>query len=293
VIVAVLNGQLARATSGARASCPECGNAVTARIPEHAIRHWAHMPLAGDEDRGCSNEPGEMSEWHRHWQWLRTDLSCIEVARGAHRADAINEAGDVIEFQHSSISPEDIESRERFWRRGVWVLDGTPRENEERVEVRRRPDQPVDDPYCSFKWNRAHQLLYRADWPCWIDLGERFDMVQVRSAAQGRGNGWLVSREWFIKEVLNGGRRTYRNHIPRAVIVAKKKRQGTARPETEADLVELIRPCDRPSAIEIYSACSGCGHPLWAPVSQARGYCEQCRIHRGEPMAPYDWRAVS
>ena len=24
--------------------------------------------------------------------------------------------------------------------------------------------------------------------------------------------------------------------------------------------------------------CTECGHPLWAPQSQARGYCEACHI---------------
>ena len=36
-----------------------------------------------------------------------------------------------------------------------------------------------------------------------------------------------------------------------------------------------------------------CGQSLWAPVSRRRGYCERCRIARGEPAEPFDWKAVT
>lgn len=34
------------------------------------------------------------------------------------------------------------------------------------------------------------------------------------------------------------------------------------------------------------------GHPLLSPTSRARGYCEACRIGRGEPAEPYDYRRI-
>jgi len=34
---------------------------------------------------------------------------------------------------------------------------------------------------------------------------------------------------------------------------------------------------ESPGARRTYPACH-CGHPLWAPTSQKRGYCEGCRI---------------
>lgn len=244
MIVALLDGHLERAQAGARAACPECKNAVYARTPEHAIRHWAHMPLEHGEVRSCSLDSGEMTEWHREWQSLREDPECIEVSRGDHRADAINEAGTVIEFQHSSISIEDVQARERFWGRGVWVLDGTPNDDGQRVAIRRRPEQLESDPYRSFKWSRALAVLYRAKWPCWIDVGGT--LLQVRSAAQGLGNGWIVPTEWFVKEVLNGTRSVLRPHkLPGTV--APAKRVGHARAETDADLIPLIRDCARPT----------------------------------------------
>ena len=29
-----------------------------------------------------------------------------------------------------------------------------------------------------------------------------------------------------------------------------------------------------------------CDHPLWAPESVARGYCDACRVGHGQPQTP-------
>lgn len=305
MIVALHDGKLARATSGARAVCPECRNDVYARMPDNAIRHWAHIPLADGLERECSSDAGEMSEWHRAWQWLRADEDCIEVRGDGHRADVINAGGFAVEFQHSSISPEEITKRERYWRKGLWVLDGTDSsEGKQRVGLKVKPGQPADDPYRFFTWARAPLLLYRAKWPCWIDLGEDRGLLQVRVANDGRGNGWWVSRRWFIDEVLNGRRPTLRQHVVRSPAAAgPKKRIGRARAETDADLRELVRPCHRPTplsgagvepaddaweAMLVWHAslprgpgdltCEDCAHPLWAPASRERGRCAACHL---------------
>lgn len=285
MIAAVVAGKLARASHGARATCPECRGSVYARMPEHAIRHWAHTPLPDGETHQCSRDSGEMSEWHRKWQFQRTDLQCIEVVGEGHRADVINAGGIVIEFQRSSITPEDVTARERYWRKGVWVLDGTPNEEgEERVELRRHPDQPENDPYRSFHWPRAPLLLYRAKWPLWIDLGKP-GLLQVRHAAQSRGGGWVVEREWFIDEVINGSRMTLRTHtVSRPKTREARKRIGQARQETEEDLSDLPINCNRPVwASAIDAPCCGMRYPAVAgdPLVLA---CQLC------PASPIYWR---
>lgn len=247
MIVARLDGQLARAVAGARGECPECRNAVYARLPENAIRHWAHMPLPDGETRDCTNDAGEMSEWHRAWQDLRADVACIEVYRDGFRADAINEAGIVIEFQHSPISPEAVAAREAHWGRGMWVLDGTDVDGRRRVVTTVRPDQAIDDPWRRFTWPKCPQLLFRAKWPCWVDLGDR-GLLQVHSASAAGGNGWIASWEWFVAEVLNGTRTVLRRHDPQRTadrIKGAPRRPGHARAETEQDLRPLVQHCDR------------------------------------------------
>lgn len=274
MIPALVDGVLQRATAGARGLCPECKGDVYARIPDHAIRHWAHTPLPDGELRNCSRDSGEMSEWHRGWQWERSDLSDIEVTRDEHRADLVNPAGIVVEFQHSSIPPEDVKEREAFWKRGVWVIDGTHIDDgESRVKVRRHPDQDPSDPYRSVQWPRPPLILYRAKWAIWIDLGaspesegtltgDHRGLIQVRNFSEGRGNGWLVSREWFVDNVINGNFATYKSHRPAPDSAKARKRVGTARPEKAEDLAEFDVNCDR--VVSDYEPCQVCGGEIVA-----------------------------
>lgn len=274
MIPALVDGALRRATAGARGLCPECRGDVYARIPEHAIRHWAHTPLPDGQVRNCTRDSGEMSEWHRRWQWERQDLECIEVAQGEHRADLINAGGVVIEIQHSSIPPEEIKAREAFWKRGVWLIDGTRIDDgEQRVRIRRHPDQDPSDPYRSVQWPRAPLILYRAKWAIWIDLGESANddggfpihrgLIQVRNFSDGRGNGWIVSRDWFIENVINGTLATFKSHKPPTGESSKARKQvGHARQEKEEDLTDYEVNCDR--AIPDYEPCQVCGGEIIA-----------------------------
>lgn len=248
MIVAEFEGRLSTAIAGSRARCPGCKGAVYARLPPGITRHWAHLPLPDGQERDCDHDAGEMSEWHRAWQYTRTDPTCIEVVRGQFRADVINAGEFVIEFQHSALPPQKVEQREQFWGRGLWVVDGTERGADNSITVRRKPTQPADDPWRSYRWPRSPSLLFRAKWPCWIDLGES-GLLQVWGAEAGRGNGWLVSKQWFVDEVVNGTRAVLRRHDPRRTEarIGKLKPTGEPRTVTEANLTALVRDCARPS----------------------------------------------
>jgi hypothetical protein len=39
----------------------------------------------------------------------------------------------------------------------------------------------------------------------------------------------------------------------------------------------------------IISPLCNCGHPLWAAQSIARGYCERCRIDKGEISPKFNY----
>lgn len=217
MIVAVLDGQLARGQRGRRASCPGCRGEVYGREPQDAIAHWAHMPTL-DQSQECGWDHG-MTEWHRVWQSRRTDLAFIEVYRKPHRADVINAANVVIEFQHSYISHEDMWEREQFWGTGIWVLDGTAMNTDDdraRVLVTGRPN-PHDDSWVEFRWRRTPPLGGSATWPCWVDLGNGRGLIQVFWTNGWLGTGWLVPTEWFVENVVNGTVSTM--HEPQHIVV--------------------------------------------------------------------------
>jgi competence protein CoiA len=44
-----------------------------------------------------------------------------------HIADVRTIGGWVIEFQHSTLNPDERRSREKFYQRLIWVVDGTKR----------------------------------------------------------------------------------------------------------------------------------------------------------------------
>lgn len=109
--------------------CPVCGHpvAVKAANSNNVRTHFAHK-------RNClclDDWKHDMSDWHFEWQSkfpIESREVVVEKNGVAHRADIlINDT--VIEFQHSPISGEEFESRNRFYKncgyRVVWLFDAT------------------------------------------------------------------------------------------------------------------------------------------------------------------------
>jgi competence CoiA-like predicted nuclease len=144
------------ASPNERAVCPGCGDEVIAKCGSINRWHWAHR------DRDCDSWSEPETEWHLDWK-EEFPKEWREVALGCHRADVMTNAG-VIEFQHSSISADDILERESFYRRIVWVLDASGfRRN---IEHRRRGK------YDSFRWKHP-----RKSW--WHSGGHRHTQVSI------------------------------------------------------------------------------------------------------------------
>ncbi|WP_404943694.1 competence protein CoiA [Rhizobium ruizarguesonis] len=107
-----------------RALCASCNAGVVAKCGSKRVWHWAHMGV-----RNCDPWWEPETEWHRNWK-NRFPSYWQEIRRKAitgdlHIADVETEAGTVIEFQHSNISPIERSSRVHFYERMVWVVDGT------------------------------------------------------------------------------------------------------------------------------------------------------------------------
>jgi len=125
---ALVNGNKAEATKGAKGLCRSCGSELIAKCGEARVHHWAHKGKLPDCDTWWENE----KEWHRSWknnfplEWqeiIHTD----EVSGEKHIADVKTDGNWVLEFQHSPIKPEERRSRNAFYPKLVWVIDGTKR----------------------------------------------------------------------------------------------------------------------------------------------------------------------
>lgn len=111
-----------------RTTCRDCGGLLSAVMPVENAPHWRHR--SGDCDPWTEPE----GDWHLGWK-EHFDLPCREVALRdpgtgeLHRADVLFGQGTpnaiVLELQHSSISEEERDAREAFYRRAhrmFWLV---------------------------------------------------------------------------------------------------------------------------------------------------------------------------
>jgi hypothetical protein len=129
---ALVNGQRQEAQPGLSGKCPNpnCDRPMVAKCGEVRIWHWAH------QGRRCSDPWWENeTPWHRAWKdrfpidWQEVIHHHAETGE-KHIADVKTDRGWVIEFQHSYLKPEERRSRETFYGKLIWVVDGTRRKKD-------------------------------------------------------------------------------------------------------------------------------------------------------------------
>ena len=122
---ALLNDKRIEATKGAKGVCPCCGNDLVAKCGEIKVHHWSHKKKC--DDHWWENE----TEWHRNWknkfpkEWQ--EIIQKDESGEKHIADVKTSNGWVIEFQHSAIAREERDSRDYFYTKLIWIVDGTRR----------------------------------------------------------------------------------------------------------------------------------------------------------------------
>ena len=125
---ALFKDERIEATKGAKGVCPSCGSELIARCGEIKIHHWAHKKKCNDH--WWENE----TEWHRNWknqfpsEWQERIYK--DESGEKHIADVKTSSGWTIEFQHSAISREERDSRDNFYNKLIWIVDGTRRKTD-------------------------------------------------------------------------------------------------------------------------------------------------------------------
>ena len=111
------------ATPGQKGLCPVCGAQCIARCGEQKINHWAHK-----SKKDCDPWWEKETFWHRNWkdkfpkEWQEV-INYDLVTGEKHIADVKTDTGLVLEFQHSSITPQERKSREDFHKAMVWIAN--------------------------------------------------------------------------------------------------------------------------------------------------------------------------
>jgi hypothetical protein len=128
---ALVDGIRREARPGLSGRCPNwnCNCPLIPKCGAVRRRHWAH------QGRRCGDPWWENeTDWHRTWK-DRFPLDWQEVIHRAetgekHISDVKTDLGWVIEFQHSDLKPQERRSREAFYSKLIWVVDGTARKRD-------------------------------------------------------------------------------------------------------------------------------------------------------------------
>ena len=168
------DGDRVRATPSSRAWCPTCAAPMISKCGKVVVWHWAHESVV-DCDKWSEGE----TPWHAAWKsrFSDTERPIKRIYPGGlevvHRADAVTPGGVVIEFQHSSISADEVIERESFCQNMVWVIDGTKAFRSSRVRLRHHISES-GRPYCSFVWLHRRRSFDEASCQAFLDIGLAF-----------------------------------------------------------------------------------------------------------------------
>lgn len=185
-----------------RATCPGCGAEVIAKCGKHISWHWSHLSRKHC-DPWCETE----SEWHRNWKsrfpLMWQEIPCRDTKTGElHIADVKTPSGLVVEFQRSSIHPDEVRSREYFYSSLIWVVDGC-KNDADRFNFSNMRSHPNEDGIAHFKWFGRSTLFKR--WhttkPVFIDFGpdRGFWRILRFDPKSKRGMAALVNVESFVQ----------------------------------------------------------------------------------------------
>lgn len=117
------------ATPKAVGVCNHCESELIAKCGEVRVPHWAHKGK-----RLCDPWWENETEWHRAWkghfpaEWQEFSQRAENGER--HIADVKTDQEWVLEFQHSHLRPDERRSRESFYSKLIWVVDGVRRKKD-------------------------------------------------------------------------------------------------------------------------------------------------------------------
>lgn len=105
--------------------CRYCGSDMISKCGKIKIWHWAHKSR-----RNCDAWWENETQWHRDWknqfpsEWQEV-IHFDERTGEKHIADVKSPSGLVVEFQHSPIQYEELQSREQFYGDMIWIVNGS------------------------------------------------------------------------------------------------------------------------------------------------------------------------
>ena len=206
--IALVQGYRRPAYPAAEGSCQCCGHTAFSKCGNERVWHWAHKSR-----RLCDPWWENETEWHRTWkdqfpeEWQ--EFAYIAPDGERHIADVKTDRGWVLEFQHSPLTQAERQSRNNFYPKILWVVNGarSKRNWEQFQKAWDETGTSVGMPSNVRKlWTGDSRLLQ--EWtssaaPTFFDFGNANSLWWL----QGQTSGWShvaqISRLQFI-DVHNG-----------------------------------------------------------------------------------------
>ncbi len=138
MLAALVNKRLVNAIntdSGTIGECPHCGKSVRARCGELNDEHWSHI------NSECPYITEKDNKWHTDWKYKFEKGGCIKEKKFDNFiADAYNpKTNTIIEFQHSSITPQEIRDRCNYYKNTnkniKWIFDYTEKYKRQHIKL--------------------------------------------------------------------------------------------------------------------------------------------------------------
>lgn len=123
---AYVNRETTEPSKGLKGSCPKCGKDVIAKCGTVKIHHWAHKSQID-----CDPWWRPMTQWHINWQnkfphaWHEVNFYDEQTGE-CHRADIHTPQGVTIEFQNSALPIQELNIRNAFYKKIIWVVNAQP-----------------------------------------------------------------------------------------------------------------------------------------------------------------------
>lgn len=211
---AIVNGEKTEAFKGGKGICPNCGSELLARCGDVKINHWSHKGT-----KNCDSWWENETEWHRKWkdqfpkEWQ--EVVHFDDKGEKHIADVRTKTNWIIEFQHSYIKPEEQKSRNDFYSKLVWVIDGLRRKTD-RVQFQKKLEESIQAPVGNINIRQINFPEESRLLKEWLNCGVPifFDFNEISKSRlwfllplRIRNEAYLIpfSREEFIKIHNNEG----------------------------------------------------------------------------------------
>jgi hypothetical protein len=173
---ALVDGLQAEPEPRLKGICKSCGSILISKCGKHKLWHWAHKSTVH-----CDQWWEPETEWHRAWKNLfpkdwQEVIHFDPFTDEKHIADVKTSHGQVIEFQHSPMKPEELRSREEFYKNMAWVIDGCRGELDEatfNMGLGSRIDPPNHPTIFPFQWWSQSKLFknwWTATCPVFLDF---------------------------------------------------------------------------------------------------------------------------